>query len=337
MTEPTAAEAVAGFPGPGSRGEGPMPACQVNAALSDELVMRIGIPHRGGYLASHAFQHEYPAMVSASAFWQGRAGRFVIPQHAILHELDFALDSAGFTVARAWKRSGTQPGLGGIFPWTLAQHMELAFSCGASWWAQPDMCCEPEIASSKEEIDFRVRATATFLEACMRQLYAWQADLATHLPVSTVGNLAWPCVPVIQGWEVDDYMRSLDLMMQVWQRWEPWVAPPALIGVGSVCRRSLHHPRHGLFAILRGLDGRLPRGARVHLFGVKGSGLAELKNLPWVASADSMAYDFTERVNAHRRGKPNKIEGRAQAMTRWMDKAQHVIRPHGATQRLLLL
>lgn len=317
--------------------EAGMPTQQLNAHPGDELVMRIGIPHRGGRLAFHAFENDYPAMVSASAFWDGRRGQFNIPEHSNIHELDFALDSAGFTVASQWKKKGRQPGLGGIFPWTLAQHMELAFSCGAAWWSQPDLCCEPEIAASREEVDFRIRATATFLEACMQQLYAWQSELAKNCPARVVANMAWPCVPVIQGWEADDYLRSLDLMTRVWERWQPWVAPPALIGIGSVCRRPLHHPKHGLYAILRALDGRLPAGAKAHLFGVKGAGLAKLKSIPWVASADSMAYDFTERINAHRRGESNTIEGRARAMSRWMEKAEREIRPGGGTQRLLAL
>jgi hypothetical protein len=70
---------------------------------------------------------------------------------------------------------------------------------------------------------------------------------------------------------------------------------------------------------------------------VKGAGLAKLKRIPWVASADSMAYDFTERINAHRRGESNTIEGRVRAMSRWMDKAEREIRPGGGAQRLLAL
>lgn len=215
--------------------------------------------------------------------------------------------------------------------------MELAFSCGAAWWSQPDLCCEPEIATSPDEVDFWVRATATFLEASFQQLYAWQSELAKRLPARVAANMAWPCVPVIQGWRADDYLRSQDLLMQVWERWQPWVAPTALIGIGSVCRRSLHHPEHGLYAILRALDGRLPAGAKAHLFGVKGAGLSRFKGIAWVASADSMAYDFTEHVNAHRRGESNTIEARARAMTRWMDNAGRQMRPGGGVQRLLEL
>jgi hypothetical protein len=79
--------------------EAGMPTQQLNAHPGDELVMRIGIPHRGGRLAFHAFQNEYPAMVSASAFWDGRGGRFIIPEHSNIHELDFARSTAGCPLA----------------------------------------------------------------------------------------------------------------------------------------------------------------------------------------------------------------------------------------------
>lgn len=103
--------------------------------------------------------------------------------------------------------------------------------------------------------------------------------------------------------------------MQVWQRWEPWLAPPRLIGVGSVCRRDLKHPEHGLHAILRGIDGMLPKGSKVHLFGVKGASLEQVKQLDWVASVDSMAWDFGARVKARKSGDSNTFLHRTNEMT----------------------
>jgi len=46
-----------------------MPSGQFNAHLSDELVMRVGLPQRSGKLAFHAFNEGYAALVSANAFW----------------------------------------------------------------------------------------------------------------------------------------------------------------------------------------------------------------------------------------------------------------------------
>ncbi len=89
-------------------------------------------------------------------------------------------------------------------------------------------------------------------------MYAWQDELSKTMGVDAVQNAVRIPVPAAQGWAVDDYKRSIDLMMEVWERWMPWIAPPVLIGVGSVCRRHLTDPRHGLFSILEGLEGHLP-------------------------------------------------------------------------------
>lgn len=256
---------------------------------SRDLVMRVGIPHAGGRLAFHAFSQGYPAMVSAHAFWCRRGARFRIPNATDLHEVDFALDSAGFTAMRLWKAKGRQPGMAGVFPWTYAQYIELAALSGASWWSQPDLCCEPEIAGHRDEVDYRIRATATLLEGVLRVVYAWHNELAKSCSARTVANMLPAPVPVIQGWRPDDYLRSLDLLEKVWSRWEPWLARPALIGVGSVCRRHLHHPEHGLLAVLARLETAMPSGSRLHLFGVKGPSIAHLKAHGWIASVDSMA------------------------------------------------
>lgn len=312
-----------------------LPTHQVNAHLSGQLVMRVGVPHRGGKLAQHAFDSGYPVMVSCNAFWSDGARAFRMPEATDLTECDWALDSAGFTSMVLWKRKGPQAGMAGIFPWTCAQYLEFACASGARWFSQPDLCCEPELCSNQAEIDFRIRATATLLEATLRQLYAWQNELARTEPSRVVASLAWPPVPVLQGWAVDDYRRSLDLLMQIWQRWQPWLASPVLIGLGSVCRRSLHDPKHGLLAVLAGLEGHLPSGSSLHCFGVKGAALRTLRTLPWIASVDSMAYDAQSRRDAFSQGRSNTLAHRAAEMTRWMDAAGERMRPAVGDQHRL--
>ncbi len=294
--------------------------------------MRAGVPQRGGSLASHAFNQGYPVMVSASAFWNQKLNKFRIPEASDLYELDFALDSAGFVAMMNLKNKGPQPGIGKVFPWSYSDYVELASLVGASWWSQPDLCCEPEIASSQAEIDYRIDATATLLEGTLRVVYAWQNELAKTCSAETVANLIKPPVPIIQGWRVDHYRRSLDLLMQVWSRWQPWLALPALIGVGSVCRRSLNHPEVGLRAILAGLEGSIPAHSRLHLFGVKGACLNELKMLPYIGSADSMSWDFGARVKAHKLGRSNTIQHRSQEMTQWMKAAVQRLKPSKGDQ-----
>lgn len=309
-----------------------MPVGQLNANLDSEMVMRVGIPHKGGRLAFHAFNEGYPVMVSANAFWNSDSQSFNIPVATDLSELDLALDSAGYTAMKLWKEKGAQPGMAKIFPWRYEQYIELAGLLGASWWSQPDLCCEPEIAGSQAEIDYRIDATATLLEGTLQIVYEWQNELAKTCSASTVQSIIKPPVPVLQGWSCGDYQRSLDLLMQVWERWQPWLATPALIGVGSVCRRTLKHPVHGLHAILAGLEGSLPRDSRLHLFGVKGACLSDLKMLDWVASADSMAYDFGARVKAHRTGCSNTMSHRSAEMTQWMKAAAQRIMPASGDQ-----
>lgn len=316
---------------------GRLPAGQHNAVLDTELIMRVGIPHRGGKLAFHAFNEDYPVMVSANAFWDGGKGAFRVPEATDLSEMDVALDSAGFTAMNLWKAKGLQKGMAGVFPWSYAQYVELASQLSPSWWSQPDLCCEPEIAGNQEAIDYRIDATATLLEGVLRIVYAWQNELAKTCSASVVANMLKPPVPVIQGWSASDYLRSLDLLMQVWERWQPWIAAPVLIGVGSVCRRTLHHPTHGLYAILSALEGKLPPGARLHLFGVKGACLSDVKMLDWVASADSMAYDFGARIKARQSGQSNTTAHRSSEMTRWMNSARSRLQAQPGDQLRLSL
>ncbi|MFL9886852.1 hypothetical protein PQR66_27685 [Paraburkholderia agricolaris] len=298
-----------------------MPLFQRNAHIDDGLLVRVGIPHSGGRLAFHAFNEGYAAMVSASAFWDASKQRFRIPVATDLTELDFALDSAGYTAMMLWKAKGAQRGIAGVYPWTFEEYVELASFAGAAWVAQPDLCCEPAIAANQHEVDFRIDATASLLEGFLRVVYAWQNELARTSSADVVRNMIRIPVPVLQGWTVDCYKRSLDLMMQVWQRWEPWLAPPVLIGLGSVCRRDLTDRKHGLYAILAGLEGHLPPGVKLHLFGVKGPCLSEIKMYDWIASADSMAFDFSARVKARQRGISNSVAHRSAEMSRWMDGA----------------
>ncbi|KAK0039501.1 hypothetical protein Bpfe_031088 [Biomphalaria pfeifferi] len=297
-----------------------LPVAQCNAPYEDRgaLTMRVGIPHRSGGLAAHAFRSGYQAMVSANAFYDRKRRAFRIPDATDLSEVDFALDSAGFMAIALWKAHGTQDGMAGVYPWSLSEYLAFATQVGASWYAAPDLCCEPEVAGSAHEIDYRVRATATLLEATLRQLWVWQNEVAKQCNARTVANMLPPPIPILQGWRPADYLRSLELTMQVWRRWEPWIAPPALIGIGSVCRRALHHRDHGLMAVLAELEGRLPEGARLHLFGVKGACLEEVRKLPWVGSIDSMAFDVGARRAALIEGKSNTIQHRAKEMTRWM-------------------
>lgn len=300
-----------------------LPMQQQNARVQPGLTMRVGIPHKAGSLAAHAFREGYPAMVSSSAFWNRKLRRFSVPEYTDLHELDWCLDSAGFVACSTWGKQGKQPGMAGVYPWTYQDYAGLVMDMKPTWWSSPDLACEPALASNEEERIYRIRATATLLEGMLQTVFWIQEELSKTMSARAVANMIKPPCPILQGFTVDEYLLSLELTEQVWRRWEPWVAPPRLIGIGSVCRRDLHHPKHGLYALLRGLDGRLPEGSSAHLFGVKGAALDQLRDIPWVASCDSMAFDVASRIEAHREGRSNTMAHRQAAMSKWMASAHH--------------
>jgi hypothetical protein len=304
-----------------------LPVGQLNARLDEPFVMRVGVPHASGSLVFHAFESDFPCMVSGSAFWDRKNQRFRMPESTDLSECDFALDSSGFTAIKNWQSKGTQRGIAGIYPWTIAEWLEFATQAGANWYAQPDLCVEPELAGSPEAISYRIRATATILEGMLQTLYAWQNELARTCNSTVVANMLPPPVPVIQGRKVDDYIFSLQLLNEVWGRWEGWLAPPALVGVGSMCRRHLKDPNEGVFAILEGIKDHLPKGARVHAYGVKGQALTDLSQMDFVASADSLAWDFSARMSACKAGVSNTMERRKSGMSEWMHSALARISP----------
>lgn len=298
-----------------------LPVRQKNANLPDEFVMRVGIPHTGGRLAIHAANEDFAAMVSASAFFDSRTREFKMPEYTPLTEMDFALDSAGFTAILNFQRKGRQDGMAGIFPWSYSAYLEFANLSGCSWYSQADLCCEQGVANDPEAVNYRIRATATLLEGMLQILYAWQNELARSCNSTVVANMLRPPVPVLQGRVKSDYLYSLELLDAVWSRWEDWLDKPALIGIGSMCRRDLHDSEEGLYAVLDTLRDHFPKGSKAHCFGVKNHALNELPKFDFVISSDSMAYDFSARVKAHKKGVSNTIERRSKEMTEWMHAA----------------
>lgn len=93
-------------------------------------------------------------------------------------------------------------------------------------------------------------------------------------------------VPVLQGWELDDYMDCIDAFR------DHGLLPAGRVGIGSVCRR---HAEMDIRDIIVAVSEEIDAG--LHGFGVKTSVL----NIPGVASvlesADSLAYDMAARYN----------------------------------------
>lgn len=226
------------------------------------MIVRVGIPEHTGYLPRVATDLGCPALVSAGRGWRG--GRLRAPGAALDGLADVALDSAGFVAMKVH----------GGYPWSVADYVRVAGSRSWAWWAQMDLCCEPEIAADRATVRDRIDGTAGLLRACRTE-------------AERVGVVA--PMPVLQGWEPDDYAHSAALVDAaldgVW---------PAVVGLGSVCRRELLGPV-GVFAVVARLDRELPPGVGLHLFGQKGEAIAELRGCARVASLDSCAWDARAR------------------------------------------
>jgi hypothetical protein len=222
-------------------------------------------------------------LISANSLWSSRRQRFVVP--ANLRVLDVALDSGGFI---AMKRYGG-------YRWTVAAYTELARDLAPAWWAQMDFCCEPEIAGERAEVFRRIDRTVEHLHAC-------QAEAAR------VGAPA--PLPVLQGWRPADYCQG--------PAYDPGFVWPALVGVGSVCRRSIRGP-HGILSVMDALDRAVPAGVKFHLFGVKSGAVTEIL-VRWphrLSSVDSMAWNLASWWDAHHAGIAHTNDFRAATMKAW--------------------
>lgn len=240
------------------------------------MLIRIGIPASFPRFSSAAVGLGAPILVSANAFW--RDGKFWLPKHDF-NGADVALDSAGFVAMFLYWH----------YRWALDQYVAFAQALAPTWWAAPDYCCEPEIAYDRAEVLSRVERTAFKLD--------WARQVAEDLGCPAP-------MPVLQGWLPEDYLRCAGMVPEL----------PALVGVGSVCRRALLGP-DGVLAIVKALDRALPPHVRLHLFGVKGTAVEALAGHPRVHSADSAAWDFAARRAAN--SQSNTIARRTEHMGRW--------------------
>jgi hypothetical protein len=93
-----------------------------------------------------------------------------------------------------------------------------------------------------------------------------------------------PWVPVLQGWELGDYLLHADLYLR-YARLDLTSLP--VVGLGSACRRQGTAEAAGIVAALA------DRGIRIHGFGMKTTGLARYGRR--LASSDSMAWSFNAR------------------------------------------
>ena len=134
------------------------------------------------------------------------------------------------------------------------------------WASQQDWMCEPWI----------IEKTGLSVAEHQRRTVANYLDLAEMAP-----DVPW--VPVLQGWEEDDYLRHVDQYTAAGID----LRAQQTVGIGSVCRRQ------GTLGAIRLLMRLAGEGIRLHGFGLKTLALRTLS--PFLTSADSMAWSYTAR------------------------------------------
>lgn len=177
----------------------------------------------------------------------------------------WCLDSGGFTELSMHGR------------WTIsaadyvAEVQRIADGVGLMEWAAPmDAMCEPWVLEkSRGWLGGTVAAHQQWTVANFIELRTLAPDL--------------PFIPVLQGWQRDDYLRHVDSYAAAGID----LARLPTVGLGSVCRRQATGEIAAIVAELAGL------GLRLHGFGVKTTGIAAYG--PLLKSADSMAWSYGGR------------------------------------------
>lgn len=226
----------------------------------------VGMPqHNDTPLLDACAKLNSPIMLSANRCWNNEKQCFQWG-HAALHSpSDVMIDSSGFVAMARY----------GGYRWTAETYLEWIVNGWPDSWPRPiyaamDFCCEREIADSREKVLSRIDRT---VEMCW-----YMFELIDQMREDGMHWAEYP-MPVIQGWHPEDYIRCLERL------------PPAkLYGVGSVCRRPLKGEA-GLLRVLDAIGRHLPDDAKLHGFGIKGTAMPHVLQMPYVASVDSMAWD----------------------------------------------
>ena len=144
------------------------------------------------------------------------------------------------------------------------------------WAAVQDYMCEPAIISGGSVGFGKAVGTGKSIIEHQRLTIRSVQDLTELAP-----DIPW--APVLQGWELDDYLRHFDM----YEAAGIDLAAFPVVGVGSVCRRQ--HTNE-IAALIKELHAF---GLKLHGFGVKMRGLKKVND--YLASADSLAWSFAAR------------------------------------------
>lgn len=173
----------------------------------------------------------------------------------------WALDSGGFTELSMHGRWTTTPD-----EYVAAVRRYRDEIGGLDWAAPQDWMCEP-VMLAKTGLTVGQHQYKTIVN--LLELRSLAPDL--------------PFVPVLQGWELDDYLRCVDAYTDIGID----LTAENTVGIGSVCRRQSETDIYDICAELA------RHGIALHGFGVKTGGLRRYGR--HLHSADSMAWSYNAR------------------------------------------
>ncbi|MFE2532606.1 hypothetical protein [Streptomyces sp. NPDC059371] len=209
------------------------------------------------FLGTHQPQWLGTANVPLFVSYRRLAGRRTLPR-AIA---PWALDSGGFTelsMHGAWRTPAHT---------YLAAVRRFRDEIGLMAWAAPmDWMCEPWITG----------LTGLSVGEHQRRTIDNFLHLRTAAP-------DLPIIPVLQGWELDDYLTCAD----AYERAGIDLTAEPVVGLGSVCRRQATGQAAAIVTTLAA------RGLNLHGFGFKTLGLRSCGYA--LTSADSLAWSYDAR------------------------------------------
>ena len=234
--------------------------------------------------------HEVDAMISANALIRVKDGKIVYRKDPILADR-WMLDSGAFSQIDKW----------GEFILSPEEYVRLA--CHFQWCGKlacivtQDYMCEPDVIRKLQ--DRGIRASVRIHQRKTVERYIRILELADKY------KLRVPVMPVLQGWEVEDYKQHLQmydtaLLKRFETKYERRFGSlirdgDVWLGIGSTCKRNKNP--EVVAEILDTLEWSFrTRRPKIHLFGFKQTGLKNSRIKDRIYSADSFAYDFHDKM-----------------------------------------
>ena len=257
--------------------------------------------------------HEVDAMISANALLRIVNGKVRYRKDPILADR-WMLDSGAFSQIDKW----------GDFIMSPEEYVRLA--CHFQWCGKlacivtQDYMCEPDVIKKLQ--DRGIRASVRIHQRKTVERYIEILELADRY------KLRVPVMPVIQGWEVEDYKQHLEMYnTALLKRFETdherrfgslIRGGDVWLGIGSTCKRNKNPEVVAEILDTIEWDFRVRR-PKIHLFGFKQTGLKNSRIKDRIYSADSFAYDYHDKM----KGEVRTSDARMESAKRFANRVKH--------------